>query len=704
MIKNLLSVVLLLVLGAAHSIAQVRSCGTMEQVKRLERTQPNLRGQLRQQARSAAQLSVKDLVGNRPLAGVVTIPVVVHVVYNTPQQNISEAQIQSQITALNEDFRRQNANRVSTPTAFQSVAADTEIQFVLAQRTPEGEPTNGITRTQTSVEGFLVDDKMKSSATGGKNAWNTSQYLNIWVVNFDDLESVLGYAQFPNTGLPSTDGVVIDFQVFGTTGTAAFPFNLGRTTTHEVGHWLNLFHIWGDDLCGDDEVADTPTQEKENGGCPTFPHRSCSNAGDMFMNYMDYTDDACMNLFTAGQKTVMQAAITRYRSGLLTSPGSMPVQVPELDAALVNISSPGPVVCAANVSPVVELRNRGSQTLTSAQLTYKIENGTVQTFSWTGNLASYQSVQVTLPTISVTPGTHTLTVTITSRNNASTDAAVGNDAYSVGFQVFGMDLPLSQGFEGTTFPPAGWTVSNPDGGVTWDRTTKAAKAGTASAFMYNFEYEAAGQADELVLPPLNLTTRTAPKLTFQLAYALFSQAGYSDTLEVWISTNCGTSYQRVYQKAGRNLTTTGTPYYVEDEFVPTATQWRLETIDLAAYATAATALIKFRHITDFENNLYIDEVKVDGVPLGAAEELALQTLQISPNPTTGMVQITSPEASIQQIEVLDALGKVVQQETYGRRNKGQPLQLTMQNNPNGFYLLRLTTDKGVAVRRIMLVR
>src|SRR5205085_7351896 len=142
---------------------------------------------------------------------------------------------------------------------------------------------------------------VKYTANGGHDAWNRDQYLNIWVC---DLSGKIGYAQFPG-GPAATDGVVIDYQAFGTLGTASIPFHLGRTATHEIGHWLNLRHIWGDANCGDDLVADTPTQQTDNGGCPSFPHVTCSNGpnGDMFMNYMDYVNDNCMNMFTAGQST-----------------------------------------------------------------------------------------------------------------------------------------------------------------------------------------------------------------------------------------------------------------------------------------------------------------------------------------------------------------------------------------------------------------
>jgi hypothetical protein len=250
---------------------------------------------------------------------VTRIPVVVHVVYRTAEQNISQQQIDSQIAVLNADYRRANPDVSKTPAVWQPLTADPRIEFFLATQDPAGNPTSGVTRRQTTASSFGTDDAVKSTARGGTDPWPADRYLNLWVCQLRG--GVLGYAQFPG-GPPSTDGVVITFSGFGTTGTAAAPFNLGRTATHEVGHWLNLFHIWGDDgtgCAGTDNVADTPNQAGPNFGCPTFPHTSCSNGpnGDMFVNYMDYVDDACMVMFTAGQVTRMEATLSGPRASFL---------------------------------------------------------------------------------------------------------------------------------------------------------------------------------------------------------------------------------------------------------------------------------------------------------------------------------------------------------------------------------------------------
>jgi hypothetical protein len=224
--------------------------------------------------------------------GVVTIPVYIHVVYSNSNENISDAQINSQMAVLNDDFRRTNNDANQTPSLFAGVAADTEIQFSLA----------GTFRHSNSRTSWGTNNLVKSTYPPVTPA----THMNIWVCNIGG--GILGYAQFPG-GSPSTDGIVVGPQYFGTTGYVASPFDEGRTTTHEVGHYLNLRHIWGDGRCNrDDFVSDTPTSDAPNYGCPSFPTTNCRST-DMTMNYMDYTNDACMNMFSAGQKTRMRGIL-----------------------------------------------------------------------------------------------------------------------------------------------------------------------------------------------------------------------------------------------------------------------------------------------------------------------------------------------------------------------------------------------------------
>src|SRR4051794_18157816 len=294
-----------------------RSCGSVQNYFRqvdffpdLRRNQAVLEGMTRASARQGAQA---------PRRLPAEIPVVVHLVHGTDADNLSDAQVASQIEVLNEDYAAANKDLENVPGAFTGVVGNPGLRFALATTDPSGAPTGGITRRRTTVGSFGVDDKVKAAATGGTDAWDTVRYLNIWVCRIDG--GVLGYAQFPG-GPPETDGVVIMTTAFGRGGSAKAPFDLGRTAVHEVGHYLNLSHIWGEarvPTCTDsDFVDDTPNQWGPNFSKPTFPTASCGNTpdGDMFMNYMDYVDDDTMVMFTDEQVARMHAALEFSRPEL----------------------------------------------------------------------------------------------------------------------------------------------------------------------------------------------------------------------------------------------------------------------------------------------------------------------------------------------------------------------------------------------------
>jgi hypothetical protein len=286
-----------------------RKCGTYEHNQALMQADPNFAQQQKDIENFTSEFLKNG--GSRSMSNlmnlgtnVYTIPVVVHVIWNKDVQNISNAQIKSQIAVLNRDYQMKNDDIGLVPAAFKALRGDFKIKFCLATVDPNGNPTKGIVRKQTTRKSFSDNDYVKLSSRGGDDAWDASKYLNLWVCNLGG--GLLGYAQFPG-GSVKTDGVVILYSAFGNTGVVAPPYDKGRTATHEIGHWLNLRHIWGDDngaCTGSDLVDDTPNQGNYNFGCPSFPHRSCSNGpnGDMFMNYMDYTDDACMFMFTIGQR------------------------------------------------------------------------------------------------------------------------------------------------------------------------------------------------------------------------------------------------------------------------------------------------------------------------------------------------------------------------------------------------------------------
>jgi hypothetical protein len=663
---------------------------------------------------------------------VYNIPVIVHVINNGEAigsgTNISVAQIQSQIEVLNEDYRKLNTDASSVPSVWQSIAADCEINFCLATVNPQGQAltTPGIDRVNRNTMGWTAPPYSMSyidATIKPATIWNPSNYLNMWVMNLGN--GLLGYATFPGgtglTGLSAPygtttdDGVVILYTAFGRTGNVSAPYNKGRTATHEVGHWLGLRHIWGDSNCGNDYVTDTPTQQGPNyAGCPSFPKVSCSNGpnGEQWMNYMDYVTDACMYMFSAGQKSRMQTAMAAgtLRMNLNNSAATVcSSSSVALDAGILSIVSPTGTLCSTTFTPSVTLKNFGTSTLTSATITYQVDANPVASYSWSGSLASNGTTTVTLPSVTTTAGSHTFTAASTNPNSG-TDGNTGNNSSTSTFSVIasGQSLPFAQGFEGTTFVPTGWTLNNPDASTyTWARTTAAAKTGSASARMDNYNYQGGnGQFDDITTPALNLSSVSSPGLTFQVAYKLYTDpstaTNFSDTLQVLISTNCGSTWTSLYKKWGTTLTTT-TPTWAGSAFTPSSSQWRLETISLGAYASSTNAMIKFRNISDYENFIYLDDINIMSVT--GLEELELSSAQVYPNPTNGnlYINLNFTESKDLNIRVFNALGEVVSQ-VKENGTMGGTYSMDLSDRTNGMYFIEIMTAQGKVIKKVILNR
>ena len=380
---------------------------------------------------------------------VITIPVVVHVIHNGDligtDENIFDEQVISQIRVLNEDFRKKSGT-----TGFNSnpVGADAEIEFVLAKRDPSGVLSNGIDRVDLGRASWLTDEI--ETTVKPLTIWNPDKYFNIWVVKFAT-NTLLGYAQFPsnsslsginaNEGPANTDGVVVGYKFFGSSsyfpaGTYAAPYDKGRTASHEVGHWIGLRHIWGDGDCSvDDFCLDTPNAGQANSGCPAGVDSCPASAGlDMVENYMDYTNDGCMNIFTADQKnrmiTVMNNSIRRV--SLKTSDALTPGTSFTNDASLMIVSLN--INCSKTFAPRLKITNKGTAVLTQATIQYSIDNQNVQTYNWTGALASNQSQDITLNSLTTTIGNHNFSCTITAVNG-TTDQNSFNNTGTTNFDI-----------------------------------------------------------------------------------------------------------------------------------------------------------------------------------------------------------------------------------------------------------------------------
>ena len=443
--KKILLVAIAFLFSVSFVSAQQKECGTMEYLEYLKSKDPQLENKMLQHEQAlqnwiktyAASISGKNSINKK--STIITIPVVVHVVYKNATENISTAQVLSQIAVLNKDFRRLNEDASATPSVFAAIAADCEIEFCLASTDPNGNATSGITRTTTKQASFFAgypngliypDDGVKYSSSGGIDAWNTSKYLNIWVC---DLNSLNGYSTFP--GAPaSSDGIVVDFTKFGDIGTTADSSFVKRTTTHEIGHWLSLNHIWGDNYnqtsnCADDFCNDTPPESEATFGCPTFPYNVNSVCkpganGEMFMNYMDYSD--CRNLFTQDQKTRMLATINLYRPKLLNYVCKQGVVYGCMDPLACNYSSQANVnvdcnytTCAGCMDPAAYSYDSLATISDSASCSYCNVSATAVVVNASSKSASDGSVD-----LSVT-GWNCITPTILASNFGTASGSSG---------------------------------------------------------------------------------------------------------------------------------------------------------------------------------------------------------------------------------------------------------------------------------------
>lgn len=616
----------LIVLGFAsiRSFAQER-CGIIQYQEDLAKTNPDHESDRGFERWLAAK--VEQRAGRLSLAETtVSIPVVVHIIHKGEAigtgTNLSDAQVLSQIKTLNEDFNRGNADTVNTPLEFRSLAGKFKVEFVLALQTPDSLLTTGILRKKGSKNIWTVNDNTLLKAT---SYWPAEDYLNLWVT--DLTETLLGYAQFPVStlqGLESaetnrlTDGVVIDYRAFGSNADGNFDlypeFSMGRAATHEIGHFFGLRHIWGDDngLCGGngDYVSDTPDQTNNTSGCPSHPYSTC-NVHAMFQNYMDYTNDDCMNIFTAGQVTRMKTVLENSvrRKTLSASHGLIDPRPQPNDLALSGILSPGPAECNNAVVPRIRIKNVGTNEVTSTQLQFKLDGQVIEvkTFEFSPALPEGQTAEVSFDPANLSSGTHEVSFEILLTSHGADSKLHDNQKSITTFLSPDIILPLRENFETL---PASWIILNPDQKTTWaiDSAPNATSSNQAiSLGFYNYE-NATDAADRLITPKMDLTAAQTPYLTFDVAYARYPNR--DDGLKVYVRLDCQPVEEAtlVYSKYGSSLATTENS---SSDFVPSGeAQWRKEFVDLTGFSGNTEMQLIFEGINDHGNNLYIDNIRI----------------------------------------------------------------------------------------------
>jgi hypothetical protein len=680
-------------------------CGTVQHLEQQFQQHPLLRKRFEEKRIEFSRtISTRGQIKARQLNSTVYIPVVFHIVLDIPNL-VTDDQVQAVLDTLNKDFSGANADSVKIPSYFKPLFGKSAIQFSLARRTPDGDPTTGIERIITSKTSFGLDDGVKHSYSGGVASWNTSKYLNFWICPLAG--GLLGYGTIPEDGTPPSDeGVVIEYRSLP--GGSLTAFNGGKTLTHEVGHFFNLYHIWGDDdgsCTGSDDVGDTPNQADATSGCPTgVLLDKCTPAGDgvMYQNYMDYSDDPCLVMFTNGQVDRMESALTFYRSSLMSSNGSLPVILGNYDVQLRSVNQPFQRICGSAFTPQVTIKNRGLQNLTSVQINTQIDNGPVTTYPWKGSLATLNTAVINLSNLNTTPGSHTLTVYVSDPNN-NTDQDKTNDTIQINFEYSTPVNQVNESFEGAVFPPAGWDVVNLDNEITWKQVKGIAKTGDASVKIDNYNYDHVGATDDLRMPLVSApATIDSAFLSFQIAAATYSDVSTKfndwDTLEILVSKDCGKSFTSVYKKWGSTLTTV--PYSTSLEYIPTSSEWRKDSINLSDFA-GSDLMITFRNTTGFENNIYLDDINFRTVTVHP--NLKAQGFLVTPNPTSGAiaVQFYPQPSNLKAIQLFNEMGQKIGEVIVTNGQANNYYSFDLSKYARGMYIVKAIFTDRVLTKKII---
>ena len=620
------------------------------------------------------------------------IPVVVHVIHTYGPENISKAQIDDQIRILNEDFRRLNADRTNTRKVFESVAADMGYEFVLATKDPQGRCTDGVVRVFSPLTNNARDNVKALSV------WDSRRYLNVWLVKTieksdpDEPGIVLGFAQFPweRSSRPNTDGIVVRADYFGSIGTANGNNNFGRVATHEIGHWLGLFHPfqggcnptppWGED------IADTPPVASPSFGC-NLNANTCaevSDKPDQIENYMDYADGRCQNMYTIGQRARADVMVSNYRSFMFTTENQ--------NFTGINVN-PRPTCAPIADMPFEPIITCTGQAISLQSTTF---GGPPTSYNWQMPGGTPSSSTLPSPSVSYnTPGRYDITLNVS--NAAGSSTIVRKLKVMVNPSPGQMPLPANFDFEAPNFPYSGWVVFANDTNWKWTRSNVASAGGSHSLLLRINDKGPDGDISSLTLPAIDLRGIGAPQLVFSAANA--RRNGSVDRLRLMASTDCGATWFQFFQRAGSSLSSA--PDFSGTNFIPTKDQWRTHTAALTSLAGRQDVLIRFDGQANAGNNIYIDNIIISSATSLLSPREA--TFAIYPNPSKGFIEFSLDNAGNEEINF--ELYTIAGMPVFAKKilPVGNTFQLYLPEELSaGVYLARLTIGGETKTARVVL--
>ena len=664
--------------------AQVKTpCGTYDANKAIEMIDPEgyrlEREKLEQETMEFAQ--------RKSSAATYTIPVVFHILHLYGTENISDAQIFDAMEVINRDFNKQNADTANTIAAFAGIAANVGIEFKLAKLDPQGNCTNGIDRIYSAYTNVGDEDAKL-------NQWPRNKYLNIWVVK-DISSGAAGYSQYPSNFGAASDGIMILHTYVGSIGTGS-P-SRSRALTHEIGHWLNLAHPWGNSNtpgvasnCNiDDGVTDTPN---------TIGWTSCNLNGtscgslDNVQNFMEYS--YCSTMFTNGQKTRMVAALnssTASRNNLstaanLTATGVNSNTVCAPDADFYTLT---PAVCVNSSVNFVDNSSLGAAT----------------SWNWTFPGGSPATSTDQSPVVTyATPGTYSVSLTVSNANGSN--SVTKNSYVTVESTTADITTPtFFEGFENLTLGAAnGWSTTNLGGGSAWATTTSAAYTGAKSVRLNNIS-NTPGFIDELITPSIDLTQFTSPRLYYKVAYAnLTATDNITNSFQILSSVDCGKTWgvRRTYTE-----TALETVNPQNSSFTPTSqSQWREDNINLSSFAIYSNIIFKFKFVAGEGNNLYLDDINLNNTTSLTEMESLENNFRVFPNPSDqdAVVYFSTESNATIAVKVFDLLGKEVYTNNMGTLAAGNHnLILNKETiSGSGLYFVRLSVNDTQLTRKFIL--
>ena len=679
-------------LGVMNATAQENPCGTTEMhLKQMESDPVYKKNYLAEQARLQAIDKREFATGysaskSRSFEGPpkYIIPVVFHVIHQYGEENISDEQIKDGIRTLNEDFRKRNADTSKTWPTFKPISADCEIEFRLAGLDPNGKPTNGIER---------IESRLTNSGTDSAklNPWPRANYLNIWVVKYVR-DGFAAFATYPG-GSAEKDGVLSLYTYIGAIETS----NLlqSHTLSHEVAHFLNIQHVWGntnapEKNCGDDMVSDTPETKGHNNKCP-FDSVCTPGVLENVQNFMEYS--YCYTMFTEGQKTRMHAALNSSlsdRNNLWTANNLLVTgvtSVPQLTKANFKSSSKANSVCQGNALTFTDVSWNGHPTSWS----WAFEGGTPATSTDSMPVVVYNTPGLYDVQLTVSNATGTVSETKKQFVTVNPTTGLGGNAY------------YRESFEKDTLPNPDWKVTFNAPGNTWQRTDLAASDGTHSAMIVNTT-NSDTYYDDLIGPAIDMTKITGPSLVFAFKTAYAKRTSTSDDkIEVWFSANCGATWEN---RKFINSTKLSNGVIETGNFIPNSSQWILQTVNITGlYAASKNLLYKIRFTSNNGNNIYVDDIIITG-SLGVTEEwMSKLNLNVYPNPMEKNAVVAFDLEHKEHITIIvrDVLGKTIATVADANLNPGHHEYAISENSElaTGVYFVNFSTGNHSVAKKLI---